>query len=427
MQVAREHGIFVPYFCWHPQLSVAGNCRMCLVEVEGRGLDIACNMPVNAGMKVFTESEGRQGAPQGDPAVHHAQPPGGLRHLRQGRRVHAAGLPLHLQRRGLAVARREGALDQVLQPVEPHPARQRAVHPLPALHALHARGVEVDGPRRRAPWRRLEHPSRRGPPARRGPVLRQHHRHLPGRRAAVAAVPAQVAGVVPRAHAVGVPRLRARLHDPGLAPQARVVRQVARPAAEHQHRARHAAREPCRERPVDLQQGPRPRALLRADPRRRADAQGPARAGGRGARRRAPPDRAQRAIRWRSCRTGARTRSSRRSSAISARCFHCVREARLGARGRRAARGRPADPPRQEPEHRPGARALRRGRARLPRRHRPRAGLGRGLRLRAHPAEARRSSFSIRTCSRRTATRTCSFRSASRPSAPGTTPISRAW
>ncbi len=57
MQVAREHGVYIPYFCWHPQLSVVGNCRMCLVEVEGRGLDIACNMPVSAGMKVFTESD----------------------------------------------------------------------------------------------------------------------------------------------------------------------------------------------------------------------------------------------------------------------------------------------------------------------------------------------------------------------------------
>ena len=57
LEVAREHGIFVPYFCWHPQLSIAGNCRMCLVEVEGRGLDIACNMPVSAGMKVYTESD----------------------------------------------------------------------------------------------------------------------------------------------------------------------------------------------------------------------------------------------------------------------------------------------------------------------------------------------------------------------------------
>jgi NADH-quinone oxidoreductase subunit G len=57
MEVAREHGHFIPYFCWHPHLSTAGNCRMCLVEVEGRGLDIACNMPVSEGMKVFTDSD----------------------------------------------------------------------------------------------------------------------------------------------------------------------------------------------------------------------------------------------------------------------------------------------------------------------------------------------------------------------------------
>jgi NADH-quinone oxidoreductase subunit G len=57
LQVALANGFYVPYFCWHPQLSVAGNCRMCLVEVEGRGLDIACNMPVSAGMKVFTDSD----------------------------------------------------------------------------------------------------------------------------------------------------------------------------------------------------------------------------------------------------------------------------------------------------------------------------------------------------------------------------------
>ena len=57
LQVALANGHFIPYFCWHPSLSVAGNCRMCLVEVEGRGLDIACNMPVSPGMKVFTESD----------------------------------------------------------------------------------------------------------------------------------------------------------------------------------------------------------------------------------------------------------------------------------------------------------------------------------------------------------------------------------
>jgi NADH-quinone oxidoreductase subunit G len=57
LEVALANGHFIPTFCWHPKLSTAGNCRMCLVEVEGRGLDIACNMPVSAGMKVFTDSE----------------------------------------------------------------------------------------------------------------------------------------------------------------------------------------------------------------------------------------------------------------------------------------------------------------------------------------------------------------------------------
>jgi NADH-quinone oxidoreductase subunit G len=59
MQAARASGHFIPYFCWHPQLSVPGNCRICVVEVEADGggwLDIACNMPVSKGMKVLTDS-----------------------------------------------------------------------------------------------------------------------------------------------------------------------------------------------------------------------------------------------------------------------------------------------------------------------------------------------------------------------------------
>jgi NADH-quinone oxidoreductase subunit G len=57
LQVALANGLFIPYFCWHPALSVAGNCRICAVEVEGRDLDIACNMPVSEGLRVLTDSE----------------------------------------------------------------------------------------------------------------------------------------------------------------------------------------------------------------------------------------------------------------------------------------------------------------------------------------------------------------------------------
>lgn len=43
----------IAYYCWHPGLSVAGVCRMCMVEVEGQPkLQIACNTPVVEGMKV---------------------------------------------------------------------------------------------------------------------------------------------------------------------------------------------------------------------------------------------------------------------------------------------------------------------------------------------------------------------------------------
>ena len=60
MQAAVAAGITIPSFCWHPQLSVPGNCRICMVEVEAEGgawFDISCNMPVTKGMRVLTESE----------------------------------------------------------------------------------------------------------------------------------------------------------------------------------------------------------------------------------------------------------------------------------------------------------------------------------------------------------------------------------
>ena len=57
LQVADAHGIYIPRLCWHPQLSVAGNCRLCVVQVEGRSwVEISCNMPVSEGLRVLTDS-----------------------------------------------------------------------------------------------------------------------------------------------------------------------------------------------------------------------------------------------------------------------------------------------------------------------------------------------------------------------------------
>ncbi len=58
IEAARSHGIKIPHFCWHPKLSVAGNCRICLVEVEKLPkLVIACATQVNEGMVIRTESD----------------------------------------------------------------------------------------------------------------------------------------------------------------------------------------------------------------------------------------------------------------------------------------------------------------------------------------------------------------------------------
>jgi NADH-quinone oxidoreductase subunit G len=58
MEAARANGFFIPYFCWHPQLSVAGNCRMCAIQIEDRSwVEIACNMPVSEGLRVLTDSD----------------------------------------------------------------------------------------------------------------------------------------------------------------------------------------------------------------------------------------------------------------------------------------------------------------------------------------------------------------------------------
>jgi NADH-quinone oxidoreductase subunit G len=61
IQAARANGVDIPHFCWHPELSVPGNCRICMVEIEQESgepwFDIACNMPVTAGMRVLLHSE----------------------------------------------------------------------------------------------------------------------------------------------------------------------------------------------------------------------------------------------------------------------------------------------------------------------------------------------------------------------------------
>lgn len=58
MDGAKQLGIYIPHFCYHKKLSIAANCRMCLVQVEKAPKPLpACATPVMEGMKVFTHSE----------------------------------------------------------------------------------------------------------------------------------------------------------------------------------------------------------------------------------------------------------------------------------------------------------------------------------------------------------------------------------
>ncbi len=58
IRAAEKLGIEVPHYCWHPGLTIAGNCRMCLVEIEKiPKLQIACNTRITEGMVVHTAND----------------------------------------------------------------------------------------------------------------------------------------------------------------------------------------------------------------------------------------------------------------------------------------------------------------------------------------------------------------------------------
>ena len=57
LQACELAGAEIPRFCYHERLSIAGNCRMCLVEIEKSPKPVAsCAMPVSEGMKIKTNT-----------------------------------------------------------------------------------------------------------------------------------------------------------------------------------------------------------------------------------------------------------------------------------------------------------------------------------------------------------------------------------
>src|ERR687898_448108 len=55
IEAARQAGVMIPHFCYHPKLKPDANCRMCLVEIEKiPKLQTSCSTPVANGMVVRT-------------------------------------------------------------------------------------------------------------------------------------------------------------------------------------------------------------------------------------------------------------------------------------------------------------------------------------------------------------------------------------
>ncbi|MCI0529966.1 MAG: 2Fe-2S iron-sulfur cluster-binding protein, partial [Nitrospira sp.] len=57
IEAAKQVGVQIPHFCYHPKLTPDANCRMCLVEIEKLPkLQTACSTPVSEGMVVQANS-----------------------------------------------------------------------------------------------------------------------------------------------------------------------------------------------------------------------------------------------------------------------------------------------------------------------------------------------------------------------------------
>ncbi len=132
MDAANALGIEIPHFCYHKKLSIAANCRMCLVQVEKAPKPLpACATPATEGMKVFTESEYARTAQNAVMEFLLITPSARLSDLRPGRRMPAAGPRGGLwqgrlalpggQARGVPQEHRPADLDGRDEPLQPLP------------------------------------------------------------------------------------------------------------------------------------------------------------------------------------------------------------------------------------------------------------------------------------------------------------------
>ena len=249
LQACEAAGAEIPRFCFHERLSIAGNCRMCLIEVVGGPPkpQASCAMAVqgpDAEQGRLAEgdphqvADGEEGARRRD-GVPADQPSARLPDLRSGRRVRPAGPGDGLRRRQHALSREQARGRRQVHRRAGQDDHE-PLHPLHALCALRDRGRGRAGARRdRARRGHGDHDlSRKRDDLR---AAGQRGRSLPGRRADLEAVCVRGAAVGAEQDRVDRRDGRARQRDP---------RRYARARGD----AHPAARQRGRERGVDFRQ-----------------------------------------------------------------------------------------------------------------------------------------------------------------------------
>ena len=56
LEAALAADVYIPHLCHHPDLDPAGVCRLCMVDIEGRGMVLSCQAPVEQDLVVHTDS-----------------------------------------------------------------------------------------------------------------------------------------------------------------------------------------------------------------------------------------------------------------------------------------------------------------------------------------------------------------------------------
>ena len=188
MDAAHKLGIYVPHFCYHKKLSIAANCRMCLVQVEKAPKPLpACATPAAEGMKVYTASPLAVQAQKSVMEFLLDQPSARLSDLRPGRRMPAPGPGGRL--RALCVALHRGEARRLPQEPGAAVSAEEMTRCIQCTRCVRF-GQEIAGAMELGMIGRGEHSEivcvRR--PHGRLRAFGQHDRHLPGRRAHVEAV-----------------------------------------------------------------------------------------------------------------------------------------------------------------------------------------------------------------------------------------------